>query len=156
MDSIRILILISKFEVKKTFKLTVDKIMLYDYYMKFPNTMIDTNSLNVDMKYDFYEYYSFYHWKPIMGEYNKILKYLISKGFIERNFDKKVSHYVITNRGNEFLGSLSSIYKESLEVLSDFVKNNISKKSDREVENDILMKTSIISRFEGEKDGETV
>ncbi|WP_082848453.1 ABC-three component system middle component 2 [Clostridium ljungdahlii] len=156
MDSIRILILISKFEVKKTFKLTMDKIMLYDYYMKFPNTMINTNNLNVNIKYDFYEYYSFYHWKPIVSEYNKVLRYLISKGFIECNFDKKVSYYMITNMGNEFLGKLSSMYKESLEVLSDFVKNNISKKSDSEVENEILMKTGIINRFGGEEYGKTV
>ncbi|WP_411683137.1 ABC-three component system middle component 2 [Clostridium thailandense] len=156
MDSIRILILISKFEVKKTFKLTIDKIMLYDYYMKFPNTMIDTSSLNVNVKYDFYEYYSFYHWKPIIGEYNKILKYLISKGFIEHNVDKKVSYYIITDRGLEFLGNLNSIYKQSLEILSDFIKSNISKKSDSEVENEILTKISIINRFKGEENGKTV
>jgi len=158
MDSIRILILISKFEIKKSFKLNIEKIMLYDYYMKFPNTMIETNSLNIDIKYNFYEYYSFYHWKPVISDYMRILKYLLSKDLIKRNLDKdkKEYYYEITDKGQNFIDQLSSNYKKVLDKISEFVKNNISIKKDSEVEQEILYKTNVINRFKGEENGEKI
>lgn len=154
MDSIRLLILIAKFEDKKSFRLNIDRIMLYDYYMKFPNTMIDSNNLKINIKYNFSEYYSFYHWKPDYNKYTKILRYLISKGLVKREFKSKEYCYSSTELGIEFIKQLNSSYKQVLESVADFIKKSLSKKKDNEVEQEILNRTNIVNRFKGDENGE--
>lgn len=156
MDSIRVLILIAKFEEKKSFKLNLDRIMLYDYYMKFPNTMIESKNFKVSIKYNFYEYYSFYHWKPDYNNYTKILKHLMSKGLIEREFKNREFYYCSTELGFEFIKQLNSGYKQVLDSVAEFIKDSVSKKKDNEVEQEILCRTNIINRFKGERDGEKI
>lgn len=156
MNSIRILILINKFEGKQSSKLNIDRIMLYDYYMKFPNTMIGSDNLKIYIRYNFHEYYSFYHWKPDYSNYNKVLRYLISKGLIEREFRNKEFYYLINEKGVEFIKHLNSNYKQTLDVIAEFIKNNVAKKKDNEIEREILNRTNITNRFRGENNGEEI
>ncbi|GCD11311.1 ABC-three component system middle component 2 [Clostridium tagluense] len=155
LDSIRILILISKFEAKKTFKMTIDKIMLYDYYMKFPNTMIDKNTMEINIDCNFYEFYSFYHWKPNIIDYNKVMRYLVAKELVKRAVDKQF-YYTATNKGYKFLNELNSEYKNSLNIIANIIKTNIAKMSDGEVEQEIQEKNNVFKRFEGEENGKEI
>lgn len=147
MDSLRLLILISKFEYRKTFKLTLDKIILYDYFMKFPNTMLNDNEYVTISETDFYEYYSYYHWKPNQNEYLEILNYLMSKGLIDRQIEGNKFFYLSTNDGNDLVNSIQSYYKIKLDKIATFVKSNISKLSESQTENLILEKININKRY---------
>jgi hypothetical protein len=49
-DCIRILLIINSFKEKKSFKLTDYKIKLYDYYLKFPKTMLKDIELLNELK----------------------------------------------------------------------------------------------------------
>ena len=154
-DSIRILILISNVSAKKTFKITIDKIMLYDYYMKFPNTMIDKNCMKINIYYDFFEFYSFYHWKPNIIYYNKIIRYLEAKELVRCDFDRKF-YFVATDKGNELINKLNSEYKKSLYIIAKFINDNVSKMSDSKVELEILERNSVFKRFKGEENGKEI
>jgi len=150
LDAIRILILIYKFSDKKKDMLSIDKIILYDYYLKFPNTMIDSESIGIDLLYNFEEYYSFYHWKPDVGNYRMIIQYLLGKGAIIREMKKKRYFYCISKEGENVLNNLKSRYKKLLEIVADYIKENVANKKDSEVEQEIELKTGLIKRYEGE------
>ena len=62
-DCVRILVLLNSVTMRKSIKLTESKIKLYDFYFKFPNTMIEETELSRSEK-NFDEYYAFFHWKP--------------------------------------------------------------------------------------------
>ncbi len=150
MDSIRILLLISKFDKAKN-TLNIEKIMMYDYYLKYPNTMIGSDKLSIDTKYSFYEYYAFFHWKPNISEYNKTLSYLLAKGLISKELRSKEMCYIITEKGLEVINSLKSSYKNTLLEVLNYIKTNVTKMKDSDVEKEILHRTSIKIRFEGDK-----
>lgn len=140
LNSTRLLILLSKFESKKSFKMNINKIMLMDYFMKFPRTMISNNEL--DRKdYDFNEYYSFYHWQPDRDKYNLFLRYLLSKKLIERKILKNDFVYFISDRGMEMISSLGSEYSKQLDTLANYIKKNVSTFSDERIEEIILKKS---------------
>lgn len=132
-DATRILILTSFFEKKG---LIIDKIMLYDFYMKFPSTMIE------EKKESFYEYYSFFHWKPDRETYQKLLNYLLAKRLIDREIIDKKFHYKISVRGIELTEKLQSEYAIKLSVIGKYINNTISKRSDSQVELEIINKSS--------------
>jgi hypothetical protein len=148
-DSVRLLILISKFDYKKTFKLTLDKIMLYDFYLKFPNTMFKDNKDVEIGNIDFFEYYSYYHWKPRDDQYVMALNYLISKQLILRKIENNKFYYLVSELGIEFVSDLTSEYKLKLDKIATIVKQKISKLSDEAVENQILEKIKFGKRYEG-------
>lgn len=135
-EGLRILILISKFEYRKSFKLTIDKIMLYDYYMKFPKTMIEKDS----KEYSFYEYYAFYHWKPNYKQYIDTIRFLLSKGLIQHKEYITNNNCLITEIGLDLVNNLKNPYKQSLGEYAKFIRKSISNKSDKEVERIILDK----------------
>ncbi|QEK12337.1 hypothetical protein FQB35_08080 [Crassaminicella thermophila] len=149
MDSIRVLIVISKFKYRKTFKLTIDKIMLYDFIMKFPNTILENNNIETLQDIDFFEYYSYYHWKPNQSEYLKILNYLISKRLIVRRLEENKFFYLSTSEGKDLINLLESSYKHKLDKVATIIKEEISKLSDTTIENKIMEKVSIQNRFRG-------
>ncbi|WP_427137323.1 ABC-three component system middle component 2 [Psychrobacillus psychrodurans] len=140
LNSTRLLILLSKYETKKSFKMNINKIMLLDFYMKFPKTMI-SNEVIIKKKYDFNEYYSFYHWQPDRDLYNFFLRYLLSKRLIEKKIIKNDFIYFITRKGIETILSLKSDYSNQLHIIANYVKKNVSILSDEKIEETIIKKS---------------
>ncbi|MBA2939870.1 hypothetical protein HZF08_16275 [Paenibacillus sp. CGMCC 1.16610] len=136
-SAMRILILLSKFEKKKSFKMTFDKIMLYDFYMKFPNIMIPERE-DYSTGYTFLDHYSFYHWKPDRDKYHGYLRYLVAKKLVDRNIKSNEFCYEINNNGSDSLEILRSAYAIKLGAIADYIKINIISNSDSKVENDII------------------
>ncbi|KLU65772.1 hypothetical protein DEAC_c24020 [Desulfosporosinus acididurans] len=145
-DSIRILVLILAFEDKHGFKLTDNKIKLYDYYLKFPATMLSGEDLNSIVRQNFDEYYAFFHWKPDLIQYRKVINYLVSKDLIAVEIKDNDKCYAITSRGVELVSSLKSKYKNRLVKFATHVQKKISKISDKKIEEDILQKTNLLKR----------
>ncbi|MED3891439.1 hypothetical protein P4601_16130 [Peribacillus frigoritolerans] len=137
LNSTRLLILLSKFESRKAFKMNINKIMLYDFYMKFPKTMIP--SVNKDIKvHDFNEFYSFYHWQPDRNQYHQFIRYLLSKKLIDKKILSNDFIYQINDRGKNVIERLESDYSKQLDTISDYIKQEVSKLSDAKIEENIL------------------
>lgn len=137
LNSIRLLILLSKFESQKAFKMNINKIMLFDFYMKFPKTMIP--SQNKDLKgQDFNEFYSFYHWQPDRDQYHQFIRYLLSKRLIDKKIISNDFIYQINDKGKSVIERLESDYSKQLDAIADYIKKEVSKLSDTKIEEDIL------------------
>lgn len=141
-DSLRILTLVCAWTKSKSFALTENKIRLYDYYLKFPSTMLGNDeNRNID------EYYSFFHWQPDIVKYRKILYFLISKGLITREYRDDVC-YQITDLGSSLLNSLSN---NKVIICwtnqSSSIAKTIGKKSDSEIDREIKNKINIYNRI---------
>lgn len=144
LNSIRLLILLSKFETRKTFKMNINKIMLFDFYMKFPKTMIP--SADKDLKeQDFNEFYSFYHWQPDRDKYRQFIRYLLSKKLIDKKIISSDFIYQINDRGKSVVESLESDYSKQLSAIAIHIKIEVSKLSDAKIEEDILQNAFIMS-----------
>ncbi len=137
-SSIRILFLLSNFESKKTFKMTVDKIILYDFYMKFPNIMIDDLEYN---EYNYNDYYSYFHIKPDREIYKLFLGFLYGKGLVDKSISSNDVCYTINENGKNVTGSMKSDYAAKLRKVGMYIKNVTSKQSDLQIENTILYKS---------------
>ncbi|HHT7165332.1 TPA: ABC-three component system middle component 2 [Bacillus cereus] len=137
LNSTRVLILVSKFESRKAFKLNANKIMLYDFYMKFPQTMIPKN-FNISTEQDFNEFYSFFHSQPDREEYQLYIRYLISKKLVDRIIIGSDFCYRITEKGKEALIKLESRYSKELHKIANYIKQEVSKLSENNIEETIL------------------
>ncbi|MEC0228746.1 ABC-three component system middle component 2 [Paenibacillus alba] len=135
----RMLILLAKFNNQKSVKITLDKIMLYDFYMKYPSVMVDQDK--EELKIDFSDYYSFYHWKPDRELYHQFLRYLVSKKLISRVISSNEFCYIISDAGLEVVNSLNSSYAQTLVETADYIKKNISRLSDSKIESEIINKS---------------
>ncbi|MEK4476308.1 ABC-three component system middle component 2 [Paenibacillus sp. FSL R7-0048] len=135
----RILVLLSNFNNQKTIKTTLDKIMLFDFYMKYPRVMIDDEKS--EEKISYYDYYSYYHWKPDRAEYHMYLRYLMAKRLITRNIASNEFVYIISNKGIEITESLKSTHSNDLKSVAMYVKKYVSKLSDTKIEEDIIYKS---------------
>lgn len=133
----RILILISAFLNKKSFILDLDKIMLYDFYLKFPNVMIPESDFIKLTDLDFDGYYSYYHWKPDRGHYQICLGYLVGKKLIIKTIKKNVFSYSVNHMGESIVNELNSKYASRLVKIADYISKKISSLSEAKVEADI-------------------
>lgn len=145
-DAIRVLILIAAFKDKEGFKLTDSKIKLYDYYLKFPVTMLGSEELKVNLRQNFDEYYAFFHWKPDLIRYRKTIDFLLAKDLISLHLEDNVKCYIVTSKGFELINAMKSTYKNNLVELSLVIMNKTSKMSDKKIEEDILKKTNLLKR----------
>lgn len=84
-DAVRVLVLLNAVKDRKSIKATENKIKLFDYYLKFPCTML-SNDFQITQQWNFDEYYAFFHWKPNLVRYRQSLNYLRAKGFCEISF----------------------------------------------------------------------
>lgn len=148
-DSVRILIILDATKVQSSLSMTDRKIMLFDYYLKFPNTMLsDANQSLYDLQ-TLDEYYAFFHWQPDIIRYRQSLNYLMAKGLIEKSLENKHPIYEITKSGEEAVEKIKSPYKTRLEgIISDFLPL-ISKLSDTRIEEQIRTKSNILLRNGG-------
>lgn len=135
----RVLTLLFGFRGKKAFQMTFDKLILYDFYLKYPLTMFGEKER--EQAYDFEELYSFYHSEPDRDSYHKILRFLIAKGLVVKNISKGSFIYIITDLGEELIKSIDSPYGNQLIDYSTKISKVVSKLSDFHVKEAIHIKT---------------
>ena len=108
-DAVRVLVLLNAVKDRKSIKATENKIKLFDYYLKFPCTML-SNDFQITQQWNFDEYYAFFHWKPNLVRYRQSLNYLRAKGLIEifcENWQNPVKqritpHFLTTRHSNYY------------------------------------------------------
>lgn len=145
-DSIRILILLDSVKHRKSVNMTENKIKLYDYYLKFPCTMLGEEFLEITARWNFDEYYAFFHWQPDLIRYRQSLNYLIGKGFAKKSLVKNEVVYEIEETGIEALEKIESAYKQNLmEIAASFLPKVI-KLSAKRIEQHIREKADIYLR----------
>ncbi|HFK1456668.1 TPA: ABC-three component system middle component 2 [Bacillus cereus] len=144
LNSTRILILIAEFDSKKSFKMNLNRIMLYDFYMKFPRTMLPKEEIQEEQR-DFNEFYSFFHWQPDRTEYNLYLRYLLSKNLIQRKIIDNDFSFRINELGKEVLEKMKSTYATELGSIAKYIKKELSKLSDTKVESMIIEKVGMVN-----------
>lgn len=133
----RILTLLSAFEKLKSYQMTFDKIILLDFYMRFPRTMLDLE----DYSLDFEELYSFYHSYPDREYYQRILRVLVSKKLIKKEILSSNFIYRITSKGIELVISIDNDYSSKLLNTSKLIKKNISSLSEVKMKEEIYSKS---------------
>lgn len=142
-DSVRMLVLLKNTASKKSLKMTEYKITLYDYFLKFPYTMMEKAAEKYGFEENIDEYYSFFHWQPDLVKYRQALNYLIAKGFVVKNDE---ICYQITELGIEALQKINNDYLNNLDAFcSECVIPNLYKLSDKNIGDDIQLKANIIT-----------
>ncbi|TDL80961.1 ABC-three component system middle component 2 [Peribacillus frigoritolerans] len=144
LNSTRLLILISEFDSKKSFKMNINRIMLYDFFMKFPRTMLPNKEIQGDQK-DFNEFYSFFHWQPDREEYNLYLRYLLSKKLIQRKIVDNDFCFRINEMGKDVIEKMESSYAVELGRVAMYIKKELTKLSDTKVESMIIEKVGMVN-----------
>ncbi|WP_339919472.1 ABC-three component system middle component 2 [uncultured Flavobacterium sp.] len=135
--SMRVLTLLSAFENNRSYQMTFDKLILLDFYMRFPQTM-----LNLDVKnFDFEELYSFYHSYPDREYYQKILRILISKRIIEKEIFSSSFVYRINPIGLEIVKGIKNEYSTQMYLNALLIKKTISKLSEAKIREEISNKS---------------
>lgn len=148
-DAVRILILLNEAKSRKSLAMTERKIMLFDYYLKFPHTMLsDLSEMPCDLQ-TLDEYYAFFHWQPDIIRYRRSINYLIAKGFVEKVFDKNHTLLRITCLGEEVVGQISTTYKNRMEKLTSTFLPMVAKLSDTKIEEQIRSKSNVLLRNGG-------
>lgn len=148
-DSVRILILLNAAKSRKSLVMTERKIMLFDYYLKFPHTMLsDFTDMSCDLQ-SLDEYYAFFHWQPDIIRYRRGVNYLIAKGFVEKKFDNNQTVLSITCLGEEVVGQINATYKKRMEKLTLTFLPMVAKLSDSKIEEQIRNKSNILLRNGG-------
>ncbi|MFL9830974.1 ABC-three component system middle component 2 [Flavobacterium sp. ST-87] len=133
----RLLTLLSAFEKSRTYQMTFDKLILLDFYMRFPKTMMDLDNYS----FDFEELYSFYHSYPDREYYQEMLRILISKKLIEKEIQNSSFIYRIKPIGIDLVNSIENTYSHSLISTALLIKKNISKLSEANIKEEIYSKS---------------
>lgn len=147
-DAIRVLILLDAVKDRKSIKVTAHKIKLYDYFLKFPYTMLG-ESWKTSHEWNFDEYYAFFHWQPDLIRYRQCFNYLQAKGFIEESLENNSIIYKITDLGTEALSNISNPYKEQLIELAGNFMPTVLKLSDTKIEQMIQEKSKACLKSKG-------
>jgi len=141
----RVLTLLYGFKDRKSFQMTFDKLILYDFYLKYPATMFGESE---KMKnYDFEELFSFYHSEPNRDNYHKMLRFLIAKKLVNKLILKGSYIYQITDLGKEIISGIESSYGSHLIEYSKQISKTISKLSDSKVKEAIHIKSKDNIKF---------
>ena len=145
-DVVRILILLDTMKDQKSVNVTENKVKLYDYYLKFPYTMLGDVIKDYKINCNFDEYYAFFHWQPNLIRYRQNLNYLLAKGFIEKIQEDSNTFFRIKDLGSEVLSKIDNAYKEKMVEVAKTFLPNIIKLSDSKIEEQIREKTNILLR----------
>lgn len=130
---IRVLKIIEMFKNKSKYLLTKKRIVMFDYYMRFPfMTDAERDKQNFDEKY------AFYFWKPNYALYDAVLSVLISKEFVSC----EDGNYYIKENGETVLAHLNCDYMAALENASEYILNTVIKMSEKRIEEDIIEKSN--------------
>lgn len=109
---------------------TEDRLVLYDFYLKFPELTNDnTQNLDFDTKY------SYFHWKPNYKLYSAILADLYGRKLV--SYSKENKRYYISELGTEFVANMKNPYTETSYTLSEYISKNICQLSNKAIIADI-------------------
>lgn len=130
---IRVLKIVDVFKNKSKYLLTKKRIVMFDYYMRFPfMTDAERDKQNFDEKY------AFYFWKPNYALYDAVLSILISKEFISC----EEGNYYIKEKGETVLEQIECEYMTALENAGEYLLNTVIKMSEKRIEEDIIEKSN--------------
>lgn len=130
---IRVLKIVDVFKNKSKYLLTKKRIVMFDYYMRFPfMTDAERDKQNFDEKY------AFYFWKPNYALYDAVLSILVSKEFIS----SEEGNYYIKEKGESVLAQIECDYMTALENAGDYLLNTVIKMSEKRIEEDIIEKSN--------------
>ncbi|EAF5050903.1 hypothetical protein C2W34_03050 [Listeria monocytogenes] len=110
--------------------ITKDKLILFDFYLKYPELTND-----FEKKMDFDTKYSYFHWKPNYRLYSTILADLKSRKLVSCSSEN--GGYYITERGNEFVLDMKNTYVDKTKVVSEYINKNIYKLTNKAITEDI-------------------
>lgn len=109
---------------------TEDRLVFYDFYLKFPElTSEDNQNLDFDTRY------SYFHWKPNYKLYSAILADLCGRGLISLSTENK--RYYISDLGIKFVSEMENSYTETTYRLSKYISKNICKLTNKAIIADI-------------------
>ncbi len=145
-DAVRILVLLDAGKDRKSLKMTENRIKLFDYFLKFPCTMLGDDIQKLDAKWNFDEYYAFFHWQPDLIRYRQSLNFLIAKGFIEKVLENSSIVYKINELGVQVLDGMNTSYKKKLVSLTNEIIPKVSKLSESAIEQLIRKKSNLYLR----------
>lgn len=128
----RVLKIVELFKEKEKYPLTKKKIVLFDFYMKYPFMTEKERK-----KQDFDEEYAFYFWKPSYAVYDAVLSVLLAKKMISCENDI----YHIEQNGASALVNMSCEYINELTKAGSYVLKTVSKMSEKKIDEDILSRT---------------
>lgn len=117
--------------------MSFDKLILLDFYMRFPRTMLSQTKED----YDFEELYSFYHSNPDRENYQRIIKFLLSKKLLSKEIINGSYVYRISESGINLVSSIQNPFAENLCRNAQSIKVDISKMSEIKIQNDIYAKS---------------
>lgn len=138
-SSMRVLSLLEVFKKNKTYQMTFDKIILFDFYMKFPQTMIrDGNDMS---NFDFEELYSFFHAHPDRDSYHRILNFVLSKRLVSKEILNSSFIYKITDVGIDVVNDIKNPFSDRMRANALLIKKNISKMSETKIKEEINSKS---------------
>ena len=140
-DIVRVLIVLYISSDNKSVNLTEKKIELYDFYLRFPRTMTLSDNQSIDSDVSVEEYYSFFHWQPDIIRYRQAINYLIAKSFAVKEIDDNSVVYRITDTGKTALEKVDNPYMNRLMILMAQNIKQLSKLSDKRIEELILEKS---------------
>lgn len=129
---IRVLKLIELFKEKNKYELGIKKIVLFDFYMRFP---FMTNEEKEKQNFD--DKYAFYFWKPNYSLYEAVLSILVAKDLI--SCENGV--YRINENGEDVLNCMDCKYMKVISEAGCYVLNNVTKLSEKKIEEDIMAMT---------------
>lgn len=150
-DAVRILVLLDAGKNRKSLKMTENKIKLYDYFLKFPCTMLGADIQELNVQWNFDEYYAFFHWQPDLIRYRQSLNFLIAKGFVEKVLESNSIIYKIKELGVEVLDGMDTSYKKKLVGLTNEFIPKVIKLSESAIEQLIREKSNLYLRAGGIK-----
>lgn len=150
-DAVRILILLDAVKERKSVKMTDSKIKLYDYYLKFPCTMLGDDIQDLNIQWNFDEYYAFFHWQPDLIRYRQSLNYLIAKGLIIKELESNNIIFRISELGTAALNSIDNSYKSKLTRLAATFIPEVIKLSDSKIGQLISEKSKVYLKTGGVK-----
>lgn len=138
-SSMRVLSLLEAFKKNKTYQMSFDKIVLFDFYMKFPQTMIRDD--NDTSNFDFEELYSFFHAHPDRDSYHRILNFILSKRLVTKDILNSSFIYKITDIGIETVNDIDNPFSNRMKENALLIKKNISKMSETKIKEEINSKS---------------
>lgn len=109
---------------------TEDRILLYDFYLKYPELINGTVEKN-----DFDTKYSYFHWKPNYKLYSAVLTDLTCRKLTTLNIEN--NRYYITNSGKEFISNMENSYTKNARATSEYIVKNICKLSNKKITENI-------------------
>ena len=146
-DSFRILLLIGKTSERKSNVMDLARIIVLDYYLKFPNSMISDSIDNMAFEANFDEFYSFFHWKPDWDKYTKCISFLVSKGLLTSELSDNTRIFIVTEIGKSIISEVSNNYTKRIGIIIAYLNKNIVSLSNKLIEEDIALKSNLLKKF---------